>query len=916
MTGARYRSANASAPHWTLLPALAFAAALLSASSLAAQTVEIIGRLHAVWFDAQQPGGPSGLTYFVTTDAGTTYRLRAADIAVARIGDPGALRGRRVRVSGTRVVPDGVTRVQPNVDVATIQLLDDGPAPERPRWPDARIQQSGAPTPKPYVTVLCKYADSTSVEPRSRAQYEQLSHGETYPAQSHYWPLISGGVIRLDGSSVMGWYVLPLPKAHYFDVKDDGSPDLGAALLDRMTRDCIGAADADVDFSQYFGINLQFNGWAGFAYGGGWHVAADGLNRDMPMTWLASWAGPHIYAHEIGHSLGLPHSSTPYESSYGSFWDVMSSGGFNDASINEWVPGGTIAYHHTRLGSLVPSSELTPVPGTRQTLEIELLNGTASAVRMLRLPLGDGTFYTAEARRRTGPYERWLPHDGILLHRVDTTRIPGRDWVPARVVDGDENGNPNDAGAIRSVGETWTDPAAGYSLTVLAETPTGYTVSVRRGFAVVATRLGTGTVRIDGTVCTTSPCEHIVAGTATPVTIVAAPEADAQFLGWSDACTGTTPTCTVTLSRDRAVTARFGRPITIATSAFREAVIGVPYADTLRAEGGIDGIRWEFVAGALPTGLSLDLATGVLAGTPTAAGPVTLHVRARSDVLEAVAELALAVVPPLTVASDATRPPGLLGLEYGDTVTAAGGAGDAAWTVVGGTLPPGVTLSPTGALTGAPTEAGAYGATLAAASGSQRIERTFSWTIHAAFAVASDSLRPAATMGATYRDSLAVTGGITGTRWQLADGALPPGLALADSSGVLYGVPEASGAFTFTVEVVANRDRWQAVRVHTVTVGAPAVTVDALLAHVTATASLPADVLRYLDLLGNRNARLDVGDIAAWVDATRPQGAAVARLLGAAAAFRAEHATGDRALTSAAITASPSATGSTSPPLP
>ena len=47
-----------------------------------------------------------------------------------------------------------------------------------------------------------------------------------------------------------------------------------------------------------------------------------------------------------------------------------------------------------------------------------------------------------------------------------------------------------------------------------------------------------------------------------------------------------------------------------------DAVIGVPYSDTLQATGGAMPRNWSIVGGGLPAGLTLDPATGIISGTP------------------------------------------------------------------------------------------------------------------------------------------------------------------------------------------------------------------------------------------------------------------------------------------------------------
>ncbi len=56
----------------------------------------------------------------------------------------------------------------------------------------------------------------------------------------------------------------------------------------------------------------------------------------------------------------------------------------------------------------------------------------------------------------------------------------------------------------------------------------------------------------------------------------------------------------------------------------------------------------------------------------------------------------------------AAPPAGLVSTAYTDTLTATGGTTPYTWSVNAGSLPPGITLTSAGVLTGTPTAAGSY----------------------------------------------------------------------------------------------------------------------------------------------------------------------------------------------------------------
>ena len=71
-------------------------------------------------------------------------------------------------------------------------------------------------------------------------------------------------------------------------------------------------------------------------------------------------------------------------------------------------------------------------------------------------------------------------------------------------------------------------------------------------------------------------------------------------------------TTSITLVVTAAVTFTFPAP--------PSGVVGTPYSVTLTAAGGTTPYTWSISAGSLPAGLTLNTSTGVVSGTPTAAG--------------------------------------------------------------------------------------------------------------------------------------------------------------------------------------------------------------------------------------------------------------------------------------------------------
>ncbi len=135
--------------------------------------------------------------------------------------------------------------------------------------------------------------------------------------------------------------------------------------------------------------------------------------------------------------------------------------------------------------------------------------------------------------------------------------------------------------------------------------------------------------------------------------------------------------------------------LAITTMTFTTALVSTPYTATVTGIGGSgSGYAWSVTAGALPGGLTL-APTGTpsttLSGTPTAAGSYSFTLRV-TDSTGAFAErpLTLTVNPPLQV-STTSVPDAIAGVPYSQTINSTGGTGAGqSWTLVSGSLPPGL----------------------------------------------------------------------------------------------------------------------------------------------------------------------------------------------------------------------------------
>ncbi len=100
-------------------------------------------------------------------------------------------------------------------------------------------------------------------------------------------------------------------------------------------------------------------------------------------------------------------------------------------------------------------------------------------------------------------------------------------------------------------------------------------------------------------------------------------------------------------------------------------------------------------------------------GTTTSSSDTLALTMNKPEVLTAVFAAPLVVAPP-------SPPMAVMGATYTHQLVAAGGIGSFTWTRVSGTIPPGLTLVPTGLVTGIPTDSGSYTFDALVVSGLQR----------------------------------------------------------------------------------------------------------------------------------------------------------------------------------------------------
>ena len=226
------------------------------------------------------------------------------------------------------------------------------------------------------------------------------------------------------------------------------------------------------------------------------------------------------------------------------------------------------------------------------------------------------------------------------------------------------------------------------------------------------------------------------------------------------------------------------------------ATINTAYGFTFTASGNPTP-TFSFTPGALPPGLNLNSA-GVLSGTPTADGPFTGTVTASNGVSPAATQSVTITVNQAPAITNGPPPAtATAGTAYSFAFTATGYPAPT-YSVSSGSLPPGLSLSSAGVLSGTPSVGDVFSGTITASNiVSPPANQNFMITVDQAPTIISGAPPATDSTGNTYNFTF-MASGYPAPIYSLASGSLPPGISLS-SAGVLSGAPTADGVFMGTI---------------------------------------------------------------------------------------------------------------------
>ena len=273
--------------------------------------------------------------------------------------------------------------------------------------------------------------------------------------------------------------------------------------------------------------------------------------------------------------------------------------------------------------------------------------------------------------------------------------------------------------------------------------------------------------------------------------------------------------------------------LTISPASLPDGIVGKPYSAFIFTN--FNGPTQWTINGSLPPGVNFAPSGnngGMFSGPPSAAGSYSFTIQAiDASGAAATQPYTINIVGALAVTSNRLAQ-ATVGKSYSQQLQATGGVPPYAWflgtympnslhpkpttrsgrgrarpedTMSGG-LPPGLTLSSSGQITGVPTQTGSYtfDVTVSDSSSSDQQFQPATLTIDvnavSPLLITTTSPLPNGTVGVPYSIPLRAQGGEIPYTWTIASGTVPPGL-LAGGAGSLTGTPTQAGDYTFTLTV-------------------------------------------------------------------------------------------------------------------
>jgi uncharacterized delta-60 repeat protein len=212
----------------------------------------------------------------------------------------------------------------------------------------------------------------------------------------------------------------------------------------------------------------------------------------------------------------------------------------------------------------------------------------------------------------------------------------------------------------------------------------------------------------------------------------------------------------------------------------------------------INATTATFAATNLPTGLTINTATGVISGTPTAIGTTsTIQLTATNVTAADTKTLTITINPPPPVITSPVSVQGRVGQALSYTIVATNSPG----TINATGLASGLTRT-ANVISGTPTQAGVFTTTVTAQNATGIASAVVTFTIDPPLnaPVYTGTTQPSGTQNAAFTFTPVFTNTVNASGgYAITNGTLPAGVTLNANTGVISGTPTAVGSFVVTL---------------------------------------------------------------------------------------------------------------------
>jgi hypothetical protein len=222
------------------------------------------------------------------------------------------------------------------------------------------------------------------------------------------------------------------------------------------------------------------------------------------------------------------------------------------------------------------------------------------------------------------------------------------------------------------------------------------------------------------------------------------------------------------------------------------------------------GVTWSLsgtgCTGAACGALSNETASTATYNAPSAiAAKLSVKITATAAADGTTSNFQQLTVFPRPVVTTAALQDAMGGAAYSQTLQESGGVAPLTWSLASGSsLPAGLNLDVTGLISGTPTGRGHFSFTVQVSdSGNPPVPATAPLSLTVVvlpLSITTTSL-PNGTIDTAYFQPVQATGGIPPYKWTVASGSLPSWASFNSATGIISGIPGASGAQNFTAKV-------------------------------------------------------------------------------------------------------------------